>query len=74
LPAIVRDYRCSNLKLKQALGFEPKVSVLESIERMLGQVKLDGYQDFGNPRYYNIAWMTLLCDVSDQLLRFQKVF
>src|SRR5262249_22995862 len=45
LPAIVRDYRCGNLKLKQALGFEPKVSVLESIEAMLGQIKLDGYQD-----------------------------
>ncbi len=74
LPALKRDYRCSNLKLKQVLGFEPRVSVLESIDHMLSQITADGYLDFGNPRYYNIAWLTLLCDVSDQLLRFQGVF
>jgi nucleoside-diphosphate-sugar epimerase len=74
LPSLVRDYRCSNAKLTQTLDFTPRVSVLESIDRMLGQIKLDGYMDFGNPRYYNIAWMTLLCDVSEQLTRFQTVF
>jgi nucleoside-diphosphate-sugar epimerase len=59
-PARVRDYRCSGLKLKQTLGIEPKITVLESIEDMLGKIALDAYAEMCSPRYYNIQWMTLL--------------
>ena len=65
LPALVRDYRMSNLKLTQALDFTPSITVLESIEDMLKRLPLDAYQEFGHPRYYNIAWMTALEQVFD---------
>ncbi|MDE2482122.1 MAG: SDR family oxidoreductase [bacterium] len=60
LPSIVRDYRCNNIKMTQALGFTPAITVLESIDDILKRVPLDRIQDLCHPRHYNIAWMTLL--------------
>ncbi len=60
LPPIVRDYRMSNVKMTQALGFTPQITVLESIDDMLKRLPLERYADFAHPRHYNIAWMTLL--------------
>ena len=61
LPPIVRDYRCSNLKLTQALGSpHPGITVLESIDDMLKRLPIERYAEFAHPRHYNIAWMTLL--------------
>ena len=59
-PTLVRNYRMSNAKLSAALGFTPSRTVLESIEHMLTKVPLDRTDDFGDPKYYNIRWMTLL--------------
>ncbi|HEY4439527.1 MAG TPA: NAD-dependent epimerase/dehydratase family protein, partial [Candidatus Elarobacter sp.] len=40
LPKLVRDYRMSNLKMTQHLGFTPAVTVLESIDFMLQKLPL----------------------------------
>jgi nucleoside-diphosphate-sugar epimerase len=74
VPAIVRDYRCSNHKIRQAIGFEPRITVLDSIEHMLSQLPLDGYMNFGHPRFYNIEWMTLLVDATATQRTFASVF
>ncbi len=63
LPKLVRNYRMSNAKLSQQLGFTPSRTVLLSIEDMLHQLPLDRLDDYGDPRYYNIRWMTLLEEV-----------
>lgn len=60
LPPLVRDYRMSNLKLTQALGLTPQITVLESIDDMLKRLPIERYAEFAHPRHYNIAWMTLL--------------
>jgi nucleoside-diphosphate-sugar epimerase len=60
LPSIVRDYRMSNLKLTQRLGFTPAVTVLESIDDMLKKLPIDNLAFLTDPRYNNIAWMTML--------------
>ena len=60
LPAIVRDYRMSNLKMTQRLGFTPAVTVLESIDDMLKRLPLDDVAWLTHPRHNNIAWMTML--------------
>jgi nucleoside-diphosphate-sugar epimerase len=60
LPAIVRDYRMTNLKLTQVTGFTPAVTVLESIDAMLKALPLDDVAFLTDPRHNNIAWMTLL--------------
>jgi nucleoside-diphosphate-sugar epimerase len=74
LPEITRDYKCSNSKMRSKTGFEPKVSVLESIETMLKWVEETGTVDFNHPRYYNIAWMTLLEEAHRNLDGFPSVF
>ncbi len=73
-PKIVRNYRMSNAKLSKALDFTPSVTVLESIEDMLRRLPLDHPQEFGNPRYYNIAWMTLLEQVHAEQRAFSSIY
>src|ERR1700730_11099396 len=63
VPKINRNYRCTNRKLQDVLGFTPRVTVLESIERILSFLPIDDPVELANPRYYNIAWMTLIDEV-----------
>ncbi len=74
LPAIVRDYRMSNLKMTQRLGFTPAVTVLESIETMLAQLPIDNVQKLADPRWNNIAWMTLLEEVHATQRSFASIY
>jgi nucleoside-diphosphate-sugar epimerase len=73
LPSLVRDYRCSNRKIRERLGFEARLTPLESIANMLGRVTEAGITDFAHPRFYNIAWMTLLAEVQPALAPFPSV-
>jgi hypothetical protein len=50
----------SGQKLMRTLGFEPKVTLEESVEHMAREIERFGYTDFSHPRYYNIEWMKLL--------------
>jgi len=56
----VRSYRVSAAKIQRVLGFRPKVTIEESVQNMVKQIRAHGYDDFDNPRYYNIRWMRLL--------------
>lgn len=56
----VRSYRVSAAKIQRVLGFQPKVTVEEAVRHMVEQIRSRGYDDFSNPRYYNIQWMRLL--------------
>src|ERR1700674_996731 len=74
LPAINRNYRCTNRKLEKRIGFTPRVTVLESIERMLSFLPIDDPIELAHPRYYNIKWMTLLEDVTASQRPFSSVW
>jgi nucleoside-diphosphate-sugar epimerase len=74
LPSLVRNYRMSNTKLSEALGFTPSRTVLESIGDMLKKLPLDRPGDFGDPRYYNIRWMTLLEEVHAEQRAFASIY
>jgi nucleoside-diphosphate-sugar epimerase len=56
----VRSYRVSADKIQRVLDFRPKVTIEESVRHMVEQIRAYGYDDFSNPRYYNIQWMRLL--------------
>ena len=58
--------------LRERLGFEATVTPLESIADMLRRVTEAGI-DFSHPRFYNIAWMTLLSEVQPALAPFPSV-
>jgi nucleoside-diphosphate-sugar epimerase len=74
LPALVRDYRMSNLKMTQRLGFTPAVTVLESIDTMLAKLPLDDVGWLANPRWYNIAWMSVLEEVHASQRDFASIY
>ncbi len=57
-PELLRDYRCSNALLTATLGFTPSISVRDSVEDMLQFVETHNLDDFENPRYYNIQWLS----------------
>jgi len=74
VPKINRNYRCANRKLQDAIGFTPRVTVLESIERILTFLPIDNPTELAHPRYYNIDWMTLIDDVVDVQSPFATVW
>jgi nucleoside-diphosphate-sugar epimerase len=57
---MVRSYRISSEKVVRTLGWRPQVSVAESVQHMVREIRRYGYTDFSHPRYYNIEWMKLL--------------
>lgn len=73
LPDFVRNYRCSARKAEERFGFVAEVTPLQSIADMLDRIRADGQTDFSHPRYYNIAWMTLLAEVQPDLAPFPAV-
>lgn len=74
LPKLVRDYRMSNLKLTQRVGFTPAVTVLESIDNMLQKLPLTDVGWLANPRWYNIAWMSVLEEVHASQRDFSSIY
>jgi nucleoside-diphosphate-sugar epimerase len=69
-----RSYRVSGERIQSALGVKPLVGVKESVELMMRQIDEQKQTDLYNPRYYNIAWMTLLCEMEQTLRRIKGVF
>jgi nucleoside-diphosphate-sugar epimerase len=74
LPKLVRNYRMSNAKLTKALNFTPSITVLESITDMLEKLPLERVDELGDPRYYNIRWMTLLETVHGTQRGFKSIY
>jgi nucleoside-diphosphate-sugar epimerase len=56
----VRSYRVSANKIQQVLGFHAKVDIEEAVREMVTGIRQYHYDDFDNPRYYNIRWVQLL--------------
>ncbi len=63
----VRNYRVSGKKMQNLLNFTPSISIEESVKHMLENIKAK-YDDFDNPRYYNIKWMQML-EETDQIIK-----
>jgi len=74
VPKINRNYRCSNRKMHDRIGFLPSVTVLESIEKIIANVPVDDPTQLAHPRYYNIAWMTLLDEITSEHDDFASVW
>jgi nucleoside-diphosphate-sugar epimerase len=74
LPELVRNYRMANAKLSNILGFTPSRTVLESVEDMLKILPLERIEEYGDPRYYNVRWMTLLEEFVLEQKRFASIY
>jgi nucleoside-diphosphate-sugar epimerase len=72
-PAQVRNYRCSNDKLYQTLGFRPGRSVQESVNEMVTAYAGLDAAGLCHPRYYNLDWLILLREAHAVLQPFDYV-
>jgi len=72
-PALTRDYKCSNSKLAQRLGFTPSRSVVEAVADLLTRIDVDDRTMLSDPRYYNIRWIELLHEIGPRAKRFGTV-
>jgi nucleoside-diphosphate-sugar epimerase len=69
-----RDYRVSNRKIEQVLGFRCTRSVEDSARDMAQRVVKGQHADFHNPKYYNIQWLELLVEIQEHLKRMGSIF
>lgn len=69
-----RSYRISGEKIKKVLGWEPKISVEESLKDMIKKIEEYNCTDFLHPRYYNIEWMKLLSEIEKAIKKVKKLF
>ncbi len=69
-----RSYRVSTAKIESSLGFRPRVSVKDSVVDMVRRIESQSKNDFMNPVYYNIQWMTQLDRMEKTLRRVGPVF
>ncbi len=69
-----RSYRVSGQRVETALGVKPLMAVKESVEHMVKMIQPHNQTDFYSPKYYNIAWMTLLSEMEETMKRIGGVF
>jgi len=69
-----RSYQISGEKIKKVLGWQPKMSVEDSVRHMLTKITSGEFANYNHPRFYNIEWMKLLVSVSDTLKKVKRVF
>src|SRR3954466_4704573 len=72
-PKLNRNYECANAKLSTRLGFIPRLSVLEAVTDLLGQLENADRTSLTDPRAYNIRWLELLAELKPRLDQFQTV-
>jgi nucleoside-diphosphate-sugar epimerase len=73
-PSKVRSYRVRGDKIQKVLGFGPSIAVKESVHYMASLIAKGKFNDFLNPRYYNIEWMTLLNSMEQVIKAIGSVF
>jgi nucleoside-diphosphate-sugar epimerase len=73
LPALNRNYECSNAKLADRIGFIPSRSVVDAIADLLERIDVSDPARLTDPRCYNIRWLELLNEVKPRLESFSKL-
>jgi hypothetical protein len=54
--------------MERVLGIKPKITIEESVRNMVEKIKANKYDDFSNPKYYNINWVKLL-EEADEIIK-----
>src|SRR5487761_1912198 len=60
LPNIVRNYRCTGAKIRERLDLKFPNTPAVAVEELVAKYGKTPVEQFGHPKFYNIAWMELL--------------
>lgn len=69
-----RSYKVSGEKIRKVLGFKTQTTIRDEVFKIWSHLESGEFNDFDNPKYYNIAWMKLLADMEKRLAVIGKVF
>ncbi len=61
----VRSYRVDGSYCEEAIGFKPCRNIRSAVEEMWDAIELG--VDVDHPRFYNIVWLEMLCDMQRRL-------
>lgn len=70
----VRSYRVSGEKIKNRLGYNPSISIEDSVVDMVEKIREYDYGDFEDPIYRNINWMKTLEKANDVIKITGRIF
>ena len=62
----LRSCQMSGKKIAQRLGFTPSVTVEQTVEDLVGQIRGGAVPDPGDPAFHNIRWLDLLEETRTQ--------
>lgn len=68
-----RSYRASKTKAEKILKFEAKRSPISSVKQMVGLIRKYKFEDFDNPKYYNISWMLTLAEINPEIFKYGEI-
>jgi nucleoside-diphosphate-sugar epimerase len=68
-----RSYQVSGERFRDAFGYTPGRGITQSLLHMWSMFQRGERTDFGNPIYYNIQWLELLCSMQEKLARMGAV-
>jgi nucleoside-diphosphate-sugar epimerase len=74
LPNLVRNYRCSASKIRERLGLTFPTTPAKAVEVLVRKYGNVPVEQFGHPRFYNIAWMELLESVRPAYQAMDNIF
>jgi nucleoside-diphosphate-sugar epimerase len=68
-----RSYQVSGARFQDTFGYTPGRGITQSIYELWSMFERGEKTDFGNPIYYNIQWLELLCSMQEKLARMGTV-
>jgi nucleoside-diphosphate-sugar epimerase len=70
----LRSCQASGEKIRQRLGFTPKVSVEQTVEDLVQKIRDSAFRDPNEPEFHNIRWLDLLEETRASLGWTESVF
>lgn len=69
-----RSYQVSGTRFRETFGYIPPRGIAQAVLKLWQRFEQNKCTDFGNPEYYNIAWLKLLTSMQGRLEGMGPVF
>jgi nucleoside-diphosphate-sugar epimerase len=72
--ARARSYQVSGRAFRKVFGYDPPHGIAQALLALWERFERGVATDFGNPAYYNLAWLKLLTSMQERLARMGPIF